>query len=187
MADFKSKLDKFLFYFPVQTLANSCCCGFSLKTGVEIISVLSVLAGVFSIPRTLYSEGLFLFMLLNFIVLLCSIIGSIYLFLSTHSNNFEYAFKGYFLFVVAFYLVVTLIVFEVLIISLNQSKVNNLNVLSGFILFLLLLIVSFFALALKLYFLWVIYSYVKLISDGQVNLIENNEEGYQKIQNTHNL
>lgn len=50
--------DKFLFYFTPEDIAIDCCCGCSLKTGVQIIAIIFIFASLSSLFTALKMTSL---------------------------------------------------------------------------------------------------------------------------------
>ena len=173
--EIKKSLENFLFFFKIDTLANRCCCGCSLKTGVAIIAVLSLLDSLIMVMHP-YQHN-FLFTLLRLISLGLVSTGSVFLLLSASNSNLSMAFKGYWLYALQFYIdafymiIYIFFYFHVHYFILTEALIY----LTGYIIVILL------GLALKLYLVWIIYSYVTYFAKGDFNTIENNPEGYVRI------
>jgi len=168
----------FLFFFKLESLANRCCCGCSLKTGVILISIFSLLSGI----SLSMDSNLFLF-LFKLIALGIVITGSIFLILSICNSNLLMAYKGYWLFSIKLY-----IDFFLMIMSFFSYFYDNYYIhkyIFPKVLYLMILYIMIVALvfAFKLYLIWIIFSYVKYMSKGDFNPLENNQGGYIKIEN----
>ena len=179
--ELNTKLQKFLFIFPLETLANRCCCGCSLKTGVEIIAILALIDSFAQLVQPSYSIFLITFIrLISFVIVS---VGSIFLFLSSNSSNLSMAYKGYFLYAIKFYIDIFMMLISVLLFFYDIYYVHYYLLSRAILELLAYLIIISFAIAFKLYLIWIVFSYVRYFAKGDINTIENNTEGYIRIQN----
>ena len=182
--EINTKLENFLFFFKLEILAKRCCCGCSLKTGVEIIAIIALLDSIVQLMEPSYS--IFLITLIRLISLVIVSTGSILLFLSSNSFNLSMAFQGYWLYALKFYIDAFMMLLSMVLYFYDVYFVHY-YILSKAILYLLAyFIIVTFTIAFKLYLIWVIFSYVKYFAKGEINILENNPEGYVRIQSNQN-
>jgi hypothetical protein len=179
------KLDKFLYLFNIDLLAKRCCCGCSLRTGVEIIAVITIIDSMIKLIHPAYSY--FFITLIRFTSLLLSSIGSVYLFVSANSSNLDMAVKAYFLYVVNFYLDMLLVIASICLNFYDVYYVHYFTFVNALLHVIAYMMVLFFLIVLRVYFLWIVYSYTKYFSKGELDTLDqNNNEGYRRIENNPN-
>jgi hypothetical protein len=170
-----SKLNSFIFYFHINNLARRCGCGCSLKTGVEIISVIQLIfyLEIFTGNDLLIGTTFKLFEYIYYVSFFLVVIGSFSLFLSSNSNNLKLGYYGYIFYSIEFWLVISLYLIWII------NKIYEIYFISsmGFTIsltYFIVMILSFGIItAIKVYFLWIVFSYVKYFAKGDINVIYN--------------
>ena len=173
-SDIQKKLQRFLFIFRLEKMTDCSCYGFSLKTGVEIISMIQIFYSLINFttnPLIISYSSLFLYYLQSISFLLI-VIASVCMFFSSNSDNLKLAYYGYIVFTLEFY-------FDIILmnISIILKSYDTYRYIIGFHLSLLyfLILLSYVSIitGIKLYFLWIIYSYTTLLARGDINALEN--------------
>jgi hypothetical protein len=170
-----SKLDYFLFFFRMKNLARQSGCGFSLKTGVEIISVIQLIYNlvIFTGKDLLIGTTFKLFEYINYVSLILIIVGSLALFLSSNSKSLRLGYYGYVFYSIEIYLSIMLYFVWTI------NKIYEIYFISsmGFTICLsyIFVVLIYFGIitSTKLYFLWIIFSFVKYFAKGDINVIYN--------------
>lgn len=148
--------NKFLFISNIDKRASSFCC-FDLDNGVIALGF------VF-----LFSE-LFMFYgnILDALFNLFTIIGTIMIIYSGFKRNVQYSYCGYFILAIDFYFFLFKVFFGLLYILLFyfDEMSTMLSRLPKSIVVMLILAFSI-VIMIKIYFLWIFYSYYKLLKDS---------------------
>ena len=82
--------DKFLFVFEPDNLAVDCCCGCSLKTGVQIISIFLIISSLSNFTASLH-ESSTLAVVVNMLSFILYFTAGFYIFYSTMNFNYTYS------------------------------------------------------------------------------------------------
>jgi hypothetical protein len=171
--------EKFLFFFHIEKLANDCCCGCSIKTGIRIISF------IFLINSAIVFFGIFSSnSLLNFIskIFTFSIYFSIgyNLLYSILYNSSKHAFYGYLIYSLLFFLSCLDSLFLLLISLFTYSDTFQLDKEKVKYIILIIAIVIF--LSYHLYILYICFSFWKHMKSGNMHLING-----EYINNSNNI
>jgi len=168
--DLPSK-ERFLFLFKIDYLANQFLCGCSLRLGIQIISLVFLVASISKFFKVLHYDNLMKTILTGLLFLIYFIAGYCLIY-STIYNNPKYAYIGLAIYTVIFYI----ILFDnLLYIFINLFGI--LNPFDAIELFKDIIIFTFalaFFLLFHLYFLWVCYSYWLHLKNGNFELIKGN-------------
>jgi hypothetical protein len=181
------KLDKFLFFFQIQTLAREFCCGCRLRVGNKLISVIFIIFLFFhilSIISTINDSKLtsILMILISFNLL----ISSVLILISTYKESVKLAYYGYLINAGSFFIeIITYFIF-ILMIQIGQIDleigsnedlgfVSLLMVIIMFIIFFLLLV--FF----RVYILWINFSFLKYLARGEIGFLDRGLETSSNI------
>lgn len=163
--------DKFLFITDADKLALDCCCGCSLRTGVQIISLLFItgsMSNFFTAIRMHSAIGLFTSGFL-FITYFFAGVCTLY---STMIHDYSYAYKGYFVYSVIFlYNVLEALVVSLLILTANYKALEGLDRTMATLIYL---IAAGIVLSIHLYMLWIIFSYSIHLKHKRHGLISGN-------------
>jgi hypothetical protein len=167
--------DNFLLFFPV-TEENYCkhfCCGCSLKCGIQFISIISIINGVFGIIDSFYSKN-FLSLILVAFLALCSLLGGSYLFSSVGSYREDFAMRGYFFYLINFYVDLISFLIGMILIMAFHTDIEHMGKISHAWFFFIYLLVAVFYFLIRIYFLYVIFSYCMYVKSKSYGIIENN-------------
>ncbi len=162
---------KFLFLFPIKNVSTRCCCGCSLQKGVIALSIIfSIIYTISFISNFSLNFSFFLFLEQFFMVLLT--FSYIILMISAFNENYKYAQFCYLVVAILFYLNL----FAFIIIIPSKLSVVPFSYMAMYIGMYITLEV------LKLYFIWVIFSYTKLLKFRKTDVVK----GKQNDQVEHN-
>lgn len=148
--------DKFLFLITPQNLAIDCCCGCSLKTGVQIISLIFIAASLSNFFTALKMDSLIDLISSGLSFILYFIAGVCILY-STMSNKSAYSHLGYFIFSIIFIFQIldNLVVF-ILILAGVYSPVASEDKFEVAVIYLLAVML---VMSLHMYMIWIIFCY----------------------------
>jgi hypothetical protein len=161
---------KFLFLFPVEGVSKKCCCGCSLRIGIAILAILTLTSNIYLLIHnigmiTKHTEAI-IYLLSD----LVAIIASIFLLVSIKNENYKYAQYAYLIMAILFYIELILIIYRMIFIFFNPYLYShNISV------FLIAcgIILSIFS--IKLYLLWTIFSYTKLLKYKQTDVVKGRD------------
>ena len=159
----------FLFIFKPQTVDIEFCCGYSLFSTIRIISIILIILGIIDVLMTYLNTNFFNF-LEAFIYSVLYLISGIYLFVSTITFKSNDALIGYKLYEFLFLFELTIFLLKVLLICIGI--VHPLGEGSYFVRkFTLYLLFGIFQEIIKLYLLWMTFSYLIHLILNRVKVI----------------
>ena len=160
---------KFLFLFEPKELAYKGFCNLSLKTSVQIISVLFLFSSALSFLSSLYSFNL-IDLVLNAVSFLLYLVAAICLFVSIKNKDAHIASTGYTIYALIFILSFINFVLTALLIFLGVLKPFNSS--DPFRTGLVYSFASLVVLSVHCYLIWLIYSFTVHLRQNRLNLIE---------------
>jgi hypothetical protein len=160
--------DKFLFFMEPNKLAVDCCCGCSLKTGVQIIAILYITAALSNFFTTIKMATLTDIAFSGFSFLLYFIAGVSILY-STMTFDFIYAHTGYFIYAVIF--IVMLVDNLIVLILIFAGIYKPLGSTDQFRTGLLFLSAILITMAIQLYMVWIVFCYSIHLKHKRIPLI----------------
>jgi hypothetical protein len=160
--------DKFLFYFTPEDIAVDCCCGCSLKTGVQIIAIIFIfgaLSNLFAALRmTSYID--LIVTTLSFFLYFAAGVCVLY---SSMTFNFVYAYTGYFIYAIIFLIsLLDNIIVLLLIFSDMYKPLGNEPPFKTGLIFLSAILIT---VSINLYMVWIIFSYSVHLKHKRISLI----------------
>ncbi len=159
----------FLFIFKPQTVEIEFCCGYSLYSTIRFISIILIIVGIIDVLMTYLNTNFFNF-LESFIYSVLYLISGIYLFVSTITFKSNDALIGYKLYEFLFLFELTIFLLKVLLICIGI--VHPLGEGSYFVRkFTLYLLFGIFQEIIKLYLLWMTFSYLIHLILNRVKVI----------------
>jgi hypothetical protein len=160
--------EKFLFFFEPEVLSVDCCCGCSLKTGVQIIAILFVFASLSKFFSALHMSSLLEIFLSGLLFLLYFTAGVCTLY-SSMTFNFIYAHTAYFIYalIFLFYLADDALLVIMVFTGLYKPLSSENLFVTGIVLFCALLI----TLSIQLYMIWIVFSYSIHIKHKRYHLV----------------
>jgi hypothetical protein len=162
--------DKFMFVFEPFNLAYDCCCGCSLRTGVQIISILFIAGSVSNFLTALKMTSTIDLFLSGLFFVLYLIAGTCVLY-STISLNHVYALTGYYIFAMIFIfnLIDNIVVFFLIILGAYYYEIipNEDIPIIALIYFLACAVI----LSIHLYMIWVVFSFSIHLKHGRSAII----------------
>jgi hypothetical protein len=159
--------ESFLFVFAPHDIAKEACCGCSLKTGVQIISLFYIVSNFSSFINTISSPHLLPF-ILSGIGFALYLIGGICLINSTMSYSYKNAYTGYFIYTILFLInLIDSIIVGLLLFSGYYGKDVD-YVQAGLIYCIAIIIVV----AIHVYLLWIIFSFTVHLKHKRLALIQ---------------
>jgi hypothetical protein len=170
--------NKFLFVFTPGFTAHESCCGCSVKTGAQIISIfyiISSLTNFFSSFNSYSDWSVFL----SGMIFLIYFTAGVCIFLSSMNQNYRHCYNAYLIYGILFIInFLDSVVISLLIFTRLYNPIQGFSHLkSGFY----YMITSVFVLSLQLYFVWIIYSYaIELKEKSKSVPINTLEEPFRK-------
>jgi hypothetical protein len=160
--------DKFLFYFTPEDITVDCCCGCSLKTGVQIIAIIFIfgaLSNLFAALRmTSYID--LIVTTLSFFLYFAAGVCVLY---SSMTFNFVYAYTGYFIYAIIFLIsLLDNIIVLLLIFSGMYKPLGNEPPFKTGLIFLSAILIT---VSINLYMVWIIFSYSVHLKHKRISLI----------------
>ena len=169
LQNINSTNEYFLFIFKPQTVEIEFCCGYSLFSTIRITSILLIILGIIDVLMTYLNTNFFNF-LESFIYSVLYLISGIYLFVSTITFKSNDALIGYKLYEFLFLFELTIFLLKVLLICIGI--VHPLGEGSYFVRkFTLYLLFGIFQEIIKLYLLWMTFSYLIHLILNRVKVI----------------
>jgi len=166
----------FLFDYDVKSLAVNCCCGCPLRLGVQILAILFLLASFFDLIFALSQDNAIDIVISLLIVAVYGTLG-IMLFLSVLYKNVNQAYIGYFIYTLMFYyrITETVIIFIMVAFGSRTLRIGEVKFeYSGRFALLVALLYLFIAvniLLVQLYCIFIIFSYLVHLENGNHDLI----------------
>ena len=159
----------FLFIFKPQTVEIEFCCGYSLFSTIRITSILLIILGIIDVLMTYLNTNFFNF-LEAFIYSVLYLISGIYLFVSTITFKSNDALIGYKIYEFLFIFELTIFLLKIILISIGL--IHPLGEGSYFVRkFTLYLLFGIFQEIIKLYLLWMTFSYLIHLILNRVKVI----------------
>jgi hypothetical protein len=160
--------DKFLFVLEPNNLAVDCCCGCSLKTGVQIISIFLIICSLSNFTASL-QESSTLAILINMLSFLLYFTAGFYIFYSTMNFNYTYSKKAYLIYSIIFLVsLLDNILFLLMIISGNFKPLGEQDRIRTALIFLAAVLIS---MSIQLYLLWIVFSYSIHLKHKRIALV----------------
>ena len=163
----------FLFIFKPQTVDIEFCCGYSLFSTIRIISIILIILGIIDVLMTYLNTNFFNF-LEAFIYSVLYLISGIYLFVSTITFKSNDALIGYKLYEFLFLFELTIFILKIILICIGI--IHPLGEGSYFVRkFTLYLIFGISQEIIKLYLLWIAFSYLINLKLNRIKVILPNK------------
>jgi hypothetical protein len=163
----------FLFIFKPQTVDIEFCCGYSLFSTIRIISIILIILGIIDVLMTYLNTNFFNF-LEAFIYSVLYLISGIYLFVSTITFKSNDALIGYKLYEFLFLFELTIFILKIILICIGI--IHPLGEGSYFVRkFTLYLIFGISQEIIKLYLLWITFSYLINLKLNRIKVIIPNK------------
>ena len=163
----------FLFIFKPQTVDIEFCCGYSLFSTIRIISIILIILGIIDVLMTYLNTNFFNF-LEAFIYSVLYLISGIYLFVSTITFKSNDALIGYKLYEFLFLFELTIFILKIILICIGI--IHPLGEGSYFVRkFTLYLIFGISQELIKLYLLWITFSYLINLKLNRIKVILPNK------------
>ena len=163
----------FLFIFKPQTVDIEFCCGYSLFSTIRIISIVLIILGIIDVLMTYLNTNFFNF-LEAFIYSVLYLISGIYLFVSTITFKSNDALIGYKLYEFLFLFELTIFILKIILICIGI--IHPLGEGSYFVRkFTLYLIFGISQEIIKLYLLWITFSYLINLKLNRIKVILPNK------------
>lgn len=148
--------NKFLFFFNPGYFAKESCCGCTVKTGAQIISifyVVSSLSNFFSSFESYSDMSIFI----SGVIFLIYFTAAVCIFLSSMSQNYSHSYTAYLIYAVIFLmnLLNSVIMSLLILLGLYSPMPGFSQIKIGFY----YLITSLLVLTIQLYFVWIVYSF----------------------------
>jgi hypothetical protein len=147
--------DKFLFFVTPSFLAQDACCGCSLKTGTQIISLIFLVASLSNFFTAL-RYGSIWSILITGIMLLLYFTACLMIFYSSMNYNYTAAYTAYLIYAVIFMLSLVDTVVMFLMMIFREYKPFGPHYVRGILGYL---VASIVILSIQLYMVWIVYSY----------------------------
>ena len=161
--------EKFLYIFIPKSVEVEFIFGYSLLPSIKIISIILIILGIINVLFTYLNNNFFNF-LESFIYAVLYLVSGIYLFISTITLKYNYALIGYKLYEFLFVFELTIFILNILLISIGF--IHPLGEGSTFLKkFCLYLGIQIFTEIIKIYLLWIIFSYFVHLKLNRVNII----------------
>ena len=159
----------FLFIFKPQTVEIEFCCGYSLFSTIRITSILLIILGIIDVLMTYLNTNFFNF-LESFIYSVLYLISGIYLFVSTITFKSNDALIGYKIYEFLFIFELTIFLLKIILISIGL--IHPLGEGSYFVKkFTLYLTFGIIQELIKLYLLWISFSYLINLKLNRIKVI----------------
>jgi len=175
----------FLFCIPVQNTASQCCCGCTLRVGVQILTALFLLGNIGVIIRAINFLGWIHYDTWSYILLIIitvfQMIAAMLLLISTCTNNFMTAFIGNII-----YTVFILLGFVLSIASPFLATNDIYFTTAALIVYYIIFLPFYFV---YIYYAFIIFSFVKELGLGNFAKIDGGAQvivvtdGYQNYNN----
>ena len=159
----------FLFIFKPQTVEIEFCCGYSLYSTIRFISIILIIVGIIDVLMTYLNTNFFNF-LEAFIYSVLYLISGIYLFVSTITFKSNDALIGYKIYEFLFIFELTIFLLKIILISIGL--IHPLGEGSYFVRkFTLYLTFGIIQELIKLYLLWISFSYLINLKLNRIKVI----------------
>ena len=159
----------FLYIFKPKSVEIEFIFGYSLFSSIKIISIILIILGIINVLLTYLNNNFFNF-LESFIYAVLYLVSGIYLFISTITLKYNDAIIGYKLY--EFLFVFELVIFILNILLISIGIIHPLDEGSRFLKrFCLYLGIKIFTEIIKIYLLWIIFSYLVHLKLNRVNII----------------
>ena len=173
LQNINSTNEYFLFIFKPQTVDIEFCCGYSLFSTIRIISIILIILGIIDVLMTYLNTNFFNF-LEAFIYSVLYLISGIYLFVSTITFKSNDALIGYKLYEFLFLFELTIFILKIILICIGI--IHPLGEGSYFVRkFTLYLIFGISQEIIKLYLLWITFSYLINLKLNRIKVILPNK------------
>ena len=160
--------DKFLFYFQPNDLAIDCCCGCSLKTGVQIIAIIFIIGALSNFFAALKMTSVTDLVISSISFLLYFAAGVCILY-SSMTFNFVYARTGYYIYAVIF--IISLLDNVIVLLFIFSGNYRPLGKESAFRTGLIFLSAILITASINLYMVWIIFCYSIHLKHKRLSLI----------------
>jgi hypothetical protein len=159
--------DRFLFCFLPNSLARDCCCGCSLKTGVQIIAIIFIVAILSDFIASISMSSI-IYVIISGILFALYLLAAVCIIYSTIKYNWAMAHTGYIIYAIIFLLnVLDNLIIIALILTGIYSPWGNSNGVS-----LIIFIVAIVCiLAIHLYMVWIVFSFAIHLKHNRIALI----------------
>ena len=159
--------EKFLFFFTPKTVDLESCCGFSLRSGIKLVSIYLLFASI-SYFCSILKEETWIEIILSILISLCYLISAFYLFLSTIYLEYSYCKIGNIIYTLIFYFDII----DCFIVSIRIST-NQIYLLFNSIIItqIIFIIMQFISILIELYMLWIGFCYLVHIKMERLNIV----------------
>ena len=169
LQNINSTNEYFLFIFKPQTVEIEFCCGYSLYSTIRFISIILIIVGIIDVLMTYLNTNFFNF-LESFIYSVLYLISGIYLFVSTITFKSNDALIGYKIYEFLFIFELTIFLLKIILISIGL--IHPLGEGSYFVKkFTLYLTFGIIQELIKLYLLWISFSYLINLKLNRIKVI----------------
>jgi len=163
---------KFLFLFPIQNTAESCCCGCTLRLGTKILTILHIFSAIthyFRIgsgTKTVYDGFGDYYHYSTLLLGIFELIGCSLILASTFNNKFEMASNGMIFYTLYLWaLLINIIVMPFIVLPYIHEKHGS----SPYLVYFSIIIPGFFV---AIYFSYILFSFVKELGFGNYAKID---------------
>ena len=152
------------------TPTRQCCCGCTLKLGVQILTILSIIGSVLNIvTQAKYSTTLAVYIALGII----SLISSCLLLASTCNYNKSYAKFGFYVNEIYFIISIFSIIFIGIWMANSTFEYNGRTYYFSSSMIIMFYVIAIPSLLLSFYFLYVIYSYARYLDEDNISVVDS--------------
>ena len=159
--------EKFLFFFTPKKVDLESCCGFSLRSGIKLVSIYLLIAAIYYFCSILKEES-WIEIILSILISLCYLISAFYLYLSTIYLEYSYCKIGNIIYTLIFYFDIINCFIVSIRISTNQIYLLFNSIIITQIIFL---IMQFISILIELYMLWIGFCYLVHIKMERLNIV----------------
>jgi hypothetical protein len=147
--------EKFIFFMTPNFLAQDACCGCSLKSGAQIVSLIFLLASISNLFSAL-RHGTVWSITISGVLFLLYFLSCLMIFYSSMNFNHTYAYSAYLIYASVFLLSVIDAIFMFFLIITNHFKPIDYHYIRGGLAYL---VASVVILSIQLYMIWIVYSF----------------------------
>jgi hypothetical protein len=173
---------RFLLLFPVEKVTDRCCCGCTLEVGIFLLSLMGLVMEGILVYILIDEHGGAVLITYNIVKLIPLSI----LMISLKNKKYSFAICSYYFYIVVFYLNLAMLAFYLIETALSVYYLSE-NGLWGFVLFKFITFICI--MVLFAYFLWIIFSYAKLLKYKEHEVIKGKPQhsidfSYQNVTTT---
>ena len=173
---------KFISIIPVSKVNTNCCCGCKLRLGVIVMGIIFIIIHSLQLIGSLTDTFKYVIAAIEDILQCLFIMSYSLLLLSAFNENYHYSQISYMILALLFYL------------QLAVVSVVSVTLIIRFPLEITAVYLSMYAILLimKLYFIWIIFSYTKLLKFQKADIVigspsNNVDFSYRNVNNNNSL